>query len=273
MNANKVKRLEPLERVKRALFLLSGNQCAYPGCKQRMIDNNGHYIGEICHIEAAKEGGERFNVKQNNEERRDISNLILMCPTHHDITDDVRVYDVAKMVRIKKEHEAKRLNVDSDDIDVFLDTAYTGELEYPKNIDLLDLDSYDLTSDIILNDIEDLMDSLARLPRITRSLYAYALTISEIGDDYIRFDPRELATKLDVTDDEIIKQTKIIQRHNLMSVADGENSPWEVWQCFLSQDSDYHQIWFLQLLMDFCGNDFALIHDIIENLNFIHLEE
>lgn len=69
----KVRRLEPLPETKRQLFLLSGNKCAFPGCEQILLDQFGHFIGEICHIEAANEGGERFNPHQTNEQRRHIS--------------------------------------------------------------------------------------------------------------------------------------------------------------------------------------------------------
>ncbi|WP_318481252.1 hypothetical protein [Photobacterium leiognathi] len=269
----KVKRLEPTDKTKRTLFLLSGNECAFPGCKQRMINERGHYIGEICHIEAAKETGERFNAHQSNEERRDISNLVLMCSTHHKVTDEVDVYDVAKMRDIKKRHESKRLNVNEDYIGIFLDSAYTGEIEYPQNLNVLDLESYDLTSDEIIDDVEDLINDLAQLPRDTRSIYFYALTISECVDEYIQFDPRELAVKLRVRDEEIIKQTKIIQRYGLMSEVDTDEYPHEVWQGFLSKDSDNNQIWFLQLLIKYCRRNNDLLRDIIENLNFIHLEK
>lgn len=67
-----VKRLEPLTSTKRALYLLSRNECAFPHCKQLMVDRFGHFIGEICHIEAANKEGERFNPQQSNEERRHI---------------------------------------------------------------------------------------------------------------------------------------------------------------------------------------------------------
>ena len=102
-----VKRLAPTVQTKRALFLLSRNQCAFPNCRQNLIDERGHFIGEICHIEAANEDGERFNPNQTNEERRDISNLILMCPNHHKITNDVHAYTVQTMREIKLTHEAK----------------------------------------------------------------------------------------------------------------------------------------------------------------------
>lgn len=72
----KAKRLKPTVEVLRELYLKSGNQCAFPGCYYAMVDDNGNFIGQICHIEAAEAGGERFNPNMTNEERRSFDNLI-----------------------------------------------------------------------------------------------------------------------------------------------------------------------------------------------------
>ena len=64
----KTKRLPPKLDVLRELYLKSGNQCAFPTCSERIIDSEGSLIGEICHIEAALPGGERFNKDQTNDD-------------------------------------------------------------------------------------------------------------------------------------------------------------------------------------------------------------
>ena len=101
------KRLEPTKETLRELFLKSGNLCAFPGCSRLIMDQDGVFVGQICHIEAAEEGGERFNKDSNNEERRQFKNLLLMCYEHHQDTNDVVKYSVARMVEIKKKHETK----------------------------------------------------------------------------------------------------------------------------------------------------------------------
>ena len=103
----KVKRLAPTKEVLRELFLKSGNQCAFPGCSNVMMDEQGNFIGQICHIEAAEEGGERFNPNMTNEERRSFDNLMLMCYEHHIITNDVSKYSVQTLKKMKKDHEDK----------------------------------------------------------------------------------------------------------------------------------------------------------------------
>lgn len=101
----KVKRLMPTYQVLRELFLKSGNQCAFPGCCNVMMDEMGNFIGQICHIEAAEEGGERFNPNMTNEERRAFDNLMLMCYEHHIVTNNVSEYPASKLKKMKKDHE------------------------------------------------------------------------------------------------------------------------------------------------------------------------
>ena len=92
------------------LFSLSGNLCAFPNCKQCLVENNLNLIAQICHIEAAEVGGQRYNLKQSDEERRSFENLIILCPNHHKVTDDVQEYSVEKLLQMKSIHEQKYLN-------------------------------------------------------------------------------------------------------------------------------------------------------------------
>lgn len=101
------KRLAPTSQVIRRLFLLSGNQCAFPGCEHPIISPDGTYVGEICHIHSAEKGGERFDENQTNEDRRAFENLLLLCHAHHVETDNVKIYTPAKMAEIKSLHEAR----------------------------------------------------------------------------------------------------------------------------------------------------------------------
>jgi hypothetical protein len=44
-----------------------------------MMDQDGVFVVQICHIEAAETGGERFHASMSNESRRSIKNLMLIC--------------------------------------------------------------------------------------------------------------------------------------------------------------------------------------------------
>jgi hypothetical protein len=104
---NRVKRLTPTAETVRRLFLLSGNQCAYPGCQHPIILYDGQYVGELCHICAAEEGGERFDENQSNEDRRHFDNLMLMCHDHHVLTNNVIEYSPERMRTLKADHERR----------------------------------------------------------------------------------------------------------------------------------------------------------------------
>lgn len=96
--------------VIKRLFAVSKNECAYPDCKNTIVDEFGTIIGEICHIEAAEQGGERYNADSDDEYRRSFDNLILMCSNHHKKTNNVREYPTEKLINFKSEHESGNYN-------------------------------------------------------------------------------------------------------------------------------------------------------------------
>lgn len=104
------KRLTPTPGVLRELYLLSGNNCALPGCDNVIVDHAGVVVGHVCHIEAALPDGARFNPNQSNEDRRALSNLVLLCANHHLLVDSKQhkaTYTVSKLSKIKLDHEKK----------------------------------------------------------------------------------------------------------------------------------------------------------------------
>jgi hypothetical protein len=103
----KAKRKAPDKDTLRELFLKSGNICAFPGCMHLMMNRDRELIGQICHIEAAEEGGERFNPAKTDDERAAFANLMLMCYQHHVETNDVDEFPVLRLQTMKAEHEAK----------------------------------------------------------------------------------------------------------------------------------------------------------------------
>lgn len=106
-------RLAPTRDTLRQLYTLSGNQCAFPGCSSMMFNRDGNFVGQICHIEAASEGGERFNPNMTNEQRRSYQNLVLMCYEHHIETNKVKQYPTHIMKKIKSNHEEDYMNWES----------------------------------------------------------------------------------------------------------------------------------------------------------------
>jgi hypothetical protein len=99
------KRLALLKEAARRLFLLSGNQCAFPDCVAPLVNEHGDFVGQIAHIEGVR--GERFNLNMTNEERRAFENVLALCYPHHVETDDEDRFPVDVMRQMKAEHEAK----------------------------------------------------------------------------------------------------------------------------------------------------------------------
>lgn len=102
----------------RRLDKLSGNQCAEPSCQKKLIAEDGQsIISKICHIEAASKNGPRWNSTMTDDERRDSSNLILLCDEHHTIIDNKineAKFPVALLKQWKSAHETKVIKLISE---------------------------------------------------------------------------------------------------------------------------------------------------------------
>jgi hypothetical protein len=100
------------DKTIKILYAKSGNCCAFPECDKQFFppENNNANLSEICHIEADKEGGARYNVDSNDQYRNSYENLILLCPNHHKLIDDsANDYPVETLRKMKKDHENKIL--------------------------------------------------------------------------------------------------------------------------------------------------------------------
>lgn len=95
------------------LWAAAGGRCAFPGCWERLCyheaeDMAPFTLGEMAHICGEKPGANRHDISQNENERDDYSNLILLCPTHHTLIDrkeNEAVYSVEFLKNMKYSHE------------------------------------------------------------------------------------------------------------------------------------------------------------------------
>ncbi len=161
-------RLAPTNSTVRELFLKSGNLCAYPGCHQLIMNAEGVYIAELCHIEAAEPGGERFNPNMTNEERRAFANLMLMCTPHHRITDNVSEYPVATLQRFKADHERRFSDPDRVILAGLKDWTLADQPTVPSNLRrfsrVLGWDQNDEELAEALTDVLPLIETLRHVP-------------------------------------------------------------------------------------------------------------
>jgi hypothetical protein len=172
MSKGDVKRFEPMKATLRQLFAFSGNLCAFPNCKNYLLNEKGVFVGQVCHIEGVK--GERFNPKMTNEERRHPSNLVLMCYEHHQETNDEKVWTVEKMRSLKEAHEARFRNPEKAILAGLKDWTKADTLVLPKNlkkfIKILDLPFEGEEEESFFN---ELVKELSRLQAVPVEVRAF----------------------------------------------------------------------------------------------------
>lgn len=96
-------------RVQRALLARSGNECAFPGCTQPIVNEDHELVASLCHIEAVSPGGPRHNPDQTDDERNSYSNLMYLCERHHRETHDCSKYSVETLKEMKRQHESEHI--------------------------------------------------------------------------------------------------------------------------------------------------------------------
>lgn len=95
------------------LFALSGNQCSAPDCNEPVIacqtdKSDAMVIGQIAHIYAISADGPRGKKGMTEKDLNQVSNLILLCPTHHVKVDgQYETYPATMLIDWKTRHEKK----------------------------------------------------------------------------------------------------------------------------------------------------------------------
>ena len=215
----------------RELYLKSGNQCAFPGCKRIMIDDKGVFIGQVCHIEAAEPGGERFNDTQSNEDRRKFDNLMLMCYEHHVTTNAVETYSVEKLKAFKGEHEAKFSDIASKLRDSISDYTEASEVIPPENLrGLYAPGECVLTPEQLEGSIQDVMafaNKVRALPVPTRELLAVIVRRAEMSNGFhhssLAISIPEIKHCCDLSGEVLSEHLYILERYNLICEEDPDN--------------------------------------------------
>lgn len=218
------KRLAPTLDVSRELYLKSGNQCAFPDCTRVMINKDGVFVGQICHIEAAMPDGQRFNLKQTNEDRRDYENLILMCYEHHKITDDVDKFPVGRLKKLKKSHEQKftdiamKLQQSISDITTFSEIASS---KCCKNLDkVLKWGNSDIELVECSKEANTWAEKLKKLPMDTRKIFSIMIdrSIDTASGPKVALHEIEKVTSLPAS--EMKKHYEMLERYGFLSGID-----------------------------------------------------
>lgn len=98
------------ERTLVLLWGKSAGRCAFTGCNKPLsrddLTNSEYNNGQCAHIIADSPCGPRGDAKKSEQLKKDLSNLILLCPTHHKLVDNnPEIYTVDKLLQMKNQHE------------------------------------------------------------------------------------------------------------------------------------------------------------------------
>lgn len=98
-------------RDRKRLWGLSASRCAFPGCRQELIEETADgqgavLVGQEAHIVAESADGPRGQSDLTAQQRDLYQNLILLCSRHHTVVDnDASAYPVESLLAYKAEHE------------------------------------------------------------------------------------------------------------------------------------------------------------------------
>lgn len=238
-----------------------------------MIDSDGNFVGQVCHIEAAKEGGERFNPKQTNEDRRAFNNLMLMCYEHHIITNNVDEYTVERLKQMKASHEAKFTDIVGVIRNSIVDNTKLVTATYPSSLARY-CEIFDLNEGVIIPSISEVArqfnefaDLLRRLPLSTRELLVILVERAEEYDYRgMRVLPYEIELVTGLKSVELREHLNILKKHQLAQIiicddGDGIKVPY----IYLYHESRIN-IWLE--IKDFCDQMAIPLEALIKNLQF-----
>lgn len=265
------KRLSPTKETIRELFGKCGNQCAFKDCKHEIIDADGTFVAEICHIEAAETNGPRFNPDQTNEQRRHVSNLMLMCHKHHKITDNIDEFPTPSLHAMKKKHEAKYLDAANKIWASIEDHTDSDEVSLPvtlKRFYKLNCIEREVRSGV-REAIHRLAKMLKHLPVPSREMLYHSVRRSSESPctSGLQVIAEEMAQACNMRVQDVWAIARIMEKHKLVYVDDEYHGVY-----FLSHvgDVDEFDIW--PALVYFCEETGAPLRDLLVDLRFSLLD-
>ncbi|MDT3230137.1 MULTISPECIES: HNH endonuclease signature motif containing protein [Pseudomonas] len=80
------------EKSIKLIWSNAAGRCSFTGCTEKLTveqaaESAPHTLGEMAHIKGRRKDANRYDATQNDVERDDYENLILLCPNHHTLID------------------------------------------------------------------------------------------------------------------------------------------------------------------------------------------
>jgi len=130
------------EKIKKILLVKSGGRCEYRGCNkplyQDLLTKRNFNSSYFAHIVADEPNGPRGNKTRSPLLAKELSNIMLLCDTHHRLIDkiDVKGHPESLLLEMKKEHEdrSERLTAIQPERDSYIVTYLVNIGENTPNI-------------------------------------------------------------------------------------------------------------------------------------------
>lgn len=271
------KRLALLADAARRLFLLSGNQCAFPDCVAPLVNEHGDFIGQIAHIEGVRGG--RFNPTMTNEQRRAFENVLALCYPHHVETNDEERFPTEVMRRMKAEHEAKFAGVIARIMEAPLrDLTKETPRSHAQNLRRLSevLGWSGLTEEelqVTAADVRSGGDALAALPASTRGALAVLVDRGDEALGEIEMPAFELEQVLGIGTSELNDHVAVLERHHFASYGEDWNGAVTVGTVTRRDSQKFYGSRFWVDLREFCRRTCEDVATVVRDLRFDVLDE
>ena len=280
------RRTAPDLETTRYLYLHSGNQCAFPECENVLMNYKAQWVGQICHIEAASPGGERFNPNLSLRERAQRENLVLFCHEHHIETNDVDEFPAERLRQIKADHEQRFAaplpvsdevleravqNIIAASIDDVTDRVV---LHLPESMEAFSagMDYRESSEErlISLTKLTPTLEALRRLPVDTRAVFAILLDRVAPGErTELPLFELEQVTRLSVA--EMEPHVALLERYGLAGRDEEYFEDRPSYFKLIAYEIDGWEFW--RDFRTFCHNRGLSAKEIINELQFDVLDE
>jgi hypothetical protein len=228
-------RLVPTPATLRKIHVLSGNQCAKPNCPTVLVNSSGTFVASVCHIYAAEENGPRPSKDLTPEQKRQPSNLILLCKLCHEIVDsEDDEYPAEDLIKWKADREKIFSEIGNSLTKSYLEQI-SDEREYFSNKKLTNLTRYiqylddnNYMHDVGEDELKQLNSYVSYLRQLTlkdRSLLtkiietALSMPSTHENEDGVFVHPDDLkilhVNGAPLTDSRIYKFSETLSRHKL----------------------------------------------------------
>ncbi|MFT3715661.1 MAG: hypothetical protein QM774_06860 [Gordonia sp. (in: high G+C Gram-positive bacteria)] len=252
-------RLPPTGPTTRELYLYSGNQCAYDGCKKPLLKSNGTWNCQVAHIHGVKLDAARGEHELSDEELREPSNLMLMCTEHHldiDNKDLEHEYTVEVVRDMKLKHEA-RYREALVELERLVDTTTSSPAPRPaENFERIESDLDDQERGYYRELFAELIKRVDGQPSKARDLLVMILVHGREVHGSIGVKTSQIEGVVQGGHDEVVPWARHLEDDQLLSIDADDDPPY----FYLPHEM-------FTVLYHFADGDRTILHRVIHDLD------